>query len=65
MKRDDIKAFLYEYRAVCEKYGVYIQACGCCDSPFLSDLSSEYAEGIDEIIRHLRVEWEKRNEDDS
>lgn len=32
-------AFLQEYAALCEKHGMCIEACGCCNSPYFSDFT--------------------------
>lgn len=32
---EKIISFLKEYEEICKKYGLYIDACGCCDSPYL------------------------------
>ncbi len=36
-QRKRVEAFLKEYDKLCEKYGVSIGACGCCDSPWVAD----------------------------
>ena len=45
---EDIYSFLNEYRKLCRKYGFYIDACGCCGSPWV-----EVALTDDEIERHI------------
>ena len=32
--------FLVEYEKLCIKHEMFIEACGCCDSPFLGDFDS-------------------------
>lgn len=46
-----IANFLYEYNKLITKYGIYIDGCGCCDSPFLNDI--EYDDDIRDHIEHL------------
>lgn len=33
------KEFLEEYRKLCVKYDLQINACGCCNSPFTTELT--------------------------
>lgn len=33
----DKEAFLVDYERLCRTYGLYIWACGCCDSPDIED----------------------------
>ena len=44
-------AFLKEYKALCEKYKLFISACGCCDSPWLITIGND--KDINEEIKHL------------
>ena len=52
-------AFLEEYRALCERHGFYVAACGCCDSPFLKEAGKDLfkkrtaAEDIAKHVEHL------------
>ena len=32
---EKIYKFLKEYETLCKKYGFSIDACGCCDSPYI------------------------------
>ena len=32
---DKAKEFLKEYEKLCQKYGMGLQGCGCCGSPYL------------------------------
>jgi hypothetical protein len=54
MSRDNQEqcaAFLREYEALCQKYGLFVEACGCCDSPWIEEADEgERAEHI----AHLR-----------
>lgn len=36
--KERAKAFLKEYYKICTKYGYVVDGCGCCDSPFLTDV---------------------------
>lgn len=56
---DNEKAFLVEYEALCRKYCVNVDSCGCCDGPSLGGIS-EFAENIakrdgfaDYIAQHI------------
>ena len=53
--RRKVKGFLKEYYALCKKYGLVIDACGCCNSPWIRQpLFDE--EGIRENVEHLAEE---------
>jgi len=43
-------AFLDKYEELCKEYGVYVGACGCCNSPWLV---KGYEKEIEEHITHL------------
>lgn len=65
------KRFLEEYEAVCRKYGVYVGACGCCDSPWLVDVEDEEwkDDPTKEHLEHLREfahldELERQNKEE-
>lgn len=57
--------FLAAYKELCLKYGVVVDSCGCCDSPFLARLNNleDYCRssykfskkplGIESHIEHL------------
>lgn len=32
-----LKGFAKEYSQLCDKYNLFINSCGCCSSPFLSE----------------------------
>ena len=51
MEDIDISAFLEEYEALCRKYHVHVDSCGCCNSPYLSDYAGE--SDIDGAIEQL------------
>lgn len=38
---DRLKKFLKELAVLTEKYGLSIGACGCCSSPWITDLKTE------------------------
>jgi len=46
--------FISEYEELCRKYRLCVDACGCCDSPFLSIVEDEYY--LNDHIKHLRRE---------
>lgn len=52
--KERIAAFLAEYRDLCQRHGLFVNGCGCCDSPFLSEVSTENR--LDSVIDHLRKE---------
>ncbi len=35
-----LRAFLQELTALSDKYGIYIEGCGCCGSPWLNDIQA-------------------------
>jgi hypothetical protein len=37
-------AFMKELEELCRKYKQYIDACGCCDSPWISDVPGCHGE---------------------
>jgi len=40
-----------------ETTGIYIGGCGCCDSPYLGELSEEEKSGYYDSKKHDRVFW--------
>lgn len=48
--------FLEEYEKLCKKHWVIIDACGCCDSPFLVAANEEQVKAA---LDHLRAEERK------
>jgi len=56
IKNRIFEEFLKEYEALCKKYGLFVSACGCCDSPWVVVADSE--KEIDEHIEHLREQWD-------
>jgi len=55
-RKERVKAFLKEYYALCKKYNLCVDACGCCNSPWIYEPLNE--ERLVEHIEHL-VEEEK------
>lgn len=47
----DVEAFLDEYEALCSKHGLFVEGCGCCDSPYLETVGD-----LSDHIAHLRAE---------
>jgi len=47
-----IQKFLEEYEQICKKYGIYIEGCGCCDSPYLVILGEDSE--LKKNIEHLK-----------
>ena len=47
--------FLKEYKVLCEKYEIFISACGCCSSPWIEDADTpeELKEHIEHLSSHL------------
>lgn len=58
--KPETKAFLDEYMALCEKYGMFIHACGCCTSPWITEVDedSRYGLNLPEHRKHLVEEAE-------
>jgi hypothetical protein len=50
--------FLVEYEKLCKKHKMFIDACGCCDSPFLGAF-----ENIKIKENKLLFDFVRRNED--
>lgn len=38
--RARLQHFLKELTILCDKYGFYIQGCGCCGSPWVNDIKN-------------------------
>lgn len=51
--RDVNPEFLKELEALYRKYNLVIDSCGCCDSPHVSELPSQF-DTIEEAIKHLK-----------
>jgi len=52
-----VEEFLKEYQYLCNNYGLYIHACGCCSSPFIVEKEEKHE--IEEHINHLKKEYEE------
>lgn len=48
--------FLAEYGELCRRYGVVVDSCGCCKSPWLTESS---AGGVEEHLAHLAADLPK------
>lgn len=48
--KPEVEAFLTEYEALCIKYGLHINSCSCCNSPWVSPIDN--ARPLD--VGHLR-----------
>lgn len=58
-----MEAFITEYETLCRKHGLYLDCCGCCDSPWIvktGDPDAFY--NLEEHIAHLRKEAEKHRD---
>ena len=45
------EAFLREYEALCQKYKMGLQGCGCCYSPWLNKIKEvNYNERLDKVF---------------
>lgn len=51
------RKFLKEYKELCLKYGIKVEACGCCDSPWMLEAYDE--KDIEEHIEHLKEEMKR------
>ena len=40
-EKEKLKSFFKEYQKICKKYGYFVTACGCCDSPWILDGDEE------------------------
>ena len=43
--------FCKEYKEIVEKYGLYVGACGCCNSPYIKQIQHWLT--VEDIIKHL------------
>lgn len=48
-----VSAFLQEYVALCHQHGIFIDACGCCDGPWVSPAKKEHPDQLPSSIKHL------------
>ena len=66
--KEKTRAFYIEYAALCRKHQMYINSCGCCDSPWISGPSSPCGEtehspaDVNDALEHIRTEAEIDNE---
>lgn len=61
MTKEQMDAFVAELSALSEKHGITIGGCGCCNSPFLSDIEAAEKGGgyrISDEHRVSQLEWE-------
>ena len=58
----DTKNFLEEYEALCRKHNMFIDACGCCNSPDITtkeeweagiSMDTTFEEVITDNVKHL------------
>ena len=68
-QRDRLMAFATEYEALCRKHSLQITSCGCCDSPWLTEIDGVPAEkpvfiddvAPDNIVQRVTAYCEKEN----
>lgn len=41
MTRDEFRAFLTDYQQLVKKHRMYLDGCGCCDSPFVNTVDDD------------------------
>jgi len=46
--------FIEKYRELATRYGLYVGACGCCDSPWVTDIGPSSKLELDDHIKHLQ-----------
>jgi len=52
-EKERLKKFLEEYTKICKKYGYCINACGCCNSPWIVSFDDCLTPNLEFIIGHL------------
>ena len=52
---DKQELFLKELTELTKKYGIYINGCGCCGSPYLTEDEPEYVDGD--------LQWDKESQE--
>lgn len=67
IKKEKLNKFLEDYKELCEKHGLFIDACGCCRSPWVVHNNDEKRstkfvpkKSIEDNINHLREVTSKR-----
>jgi hypothetical protein len=58
--KERLNAFLKDYAEICEKHGLIIDSCNCCNSPWAVELSSKYSDfsNLNLYLEHLREKSE-------
>ena len=51
--KEKAKQFLKDYKELCLKHKIYVDDCGDCNSPWLSQIEKGYEFELDEQIQHL------------
>jgi len=48
--------FLKDYKRLCEKYKMFVDACGCCSSPWITEerYPGLFKKTLDGHIKHLK-----------
>jgi hypothetical protein len=52
---DAEESFIREYKKIARYYGLCVGACGCCNSPFVTNFDPKYNR-LEDHIAHLRLE---------
>lgn len=48
--------FLDEYKKLCLKHGVFLDACGCCNSPWVTKVDPTEDNELETHFKHLERE---------
>lgn len=62
VRKMDTKKFLEEYEALCKKHNMFVDACGCCNSPDITTkeewdagaiMTMTFEEAMADNVKHL------------
>ena len=61
MTTEQIEAFLADYKTLVARHGMWVGACGCCNSPWLVNQFGDRVPDAEAVVRFLRESTEDNN----